>query len=93
MNIMHCPYCKSEGLRRELHAHLVEQHGECVRVRSDEKTGRLYYRLNCPLCEEYAEQEVKPRGHDPTFLETYEREIRLVAFDMLLYHVEAAHEE
>jgi len=90
---MHCPYCSVAGSRRELHAHLVERHGENVRGRRDEKTDRLYYRLDCPLCDEYAEQEVKPRGHDPEFWDTYEREIRLVAFDMLLYHVEAAHEE
>jgi hypothetical protein len=77
---MRCPYCDIEGSRQVIHAHLTEQ------------TGKLFYRLDCPQCEEYSEREVNPRGRDPAFLEAFEREIRLVAFDLLLYHVEAAHE-
>lgn len=88
---MRCPYCDFEGARQKLHAHLTDQHGEYVVGRRDEATGRLFYRLNCPLCDEYAEREVNPRGRDPTFLEAFEHEIRLVAFDQLLYHLEAAH--
>ncbi len=88
---MHCPYCTTEGSRQVIYAHLTDQHGDKVVGRSDEATGRLFYRLDCPLCEEYTEREVNPHGHDPTFLKAFEREIRLVAFDLLLYHIEAAH--
>lgn len=88
---MRCPYCETEGIRQVIHAHLADIHGKKVVGRSDETTGRLFYRLDCPLCEEYTEREVNPRGRDPTFLQAFEREIRLVAFDLLLYHVEAAH--
>lgn len=88
---MRCPYCEIEGSRQVIHAHLADTHGDKVVGRSDETTGRLFYRLDCPLCEEYTEREVNPRGRDPTFLQAFEREIRLVAFDLLLYHVEAAH--
>jgi len=33
------------------------------------------------------------RGRDPDFLEEFAAEIRLVAFDQLLYHLEAAHSQ
>lgn len=88
---MRCPYCDMEGARQVIHAHLVEQHGAKVVGRRDEQAGKLYYRLDCPQCDEYSEREVNPRGRDPTFLQAYEREIRLVAFDLLLYHIEASH--
>jgi hypothetical protein len=89
---MRCPYCDFDDTRQKLHAHLTDQHGENVKGRSDAKTGRLFYRLDCPLCDEYTEREVNPRGRDPGFMQEFEREIRLVAFDLLLYHLEAAHE-
>jgi hypothetical protein len=89
---MRCPYCDAPGSRQVIHAHLTDQHGDKVVGRKDEQSDRLFYRLDCPLCEEYSEREVNPRGRDPAFLEEFEREIRLVAFDLLLYHVEAAHE-
>jgi hypothetical protein len=88
---MRCPYCDFEGARQQLHAHLTDQHSEHVKGRREEAAGRLYYRLDCPLCDEYTEREVNPRGRDPTFLEEFEHEICLVAFDQLLYHLEAAH--
>ena len=88
---MRCPYCEVEDSRQKLHAHLTDQHRAAVVRRSDETTGKLFYRLDCPLCDEYTEREVNPRGHDPAFLETFEYEICLVAFDQLLYHLEAAH--
>ncbi len=88
---MRCPYCEIEGSRQVIHAHLVDTHGDKVVGRNDETVGRLFYRLDCPLCEEYTEREVNPRGRDPTFLQAFEREIRLVAFDLLLYHIEDMH--
>ena len=88
---MRCPYCDVDHTRQQLHAHLADQHRAAVVRRSDETTGKLFYRLDCPLCAEYTEREVNPRGRDATFLETFEYEICLVAFDQLLYHLEAAH--
>jgi hypothetical protein len=88
---MHCPYCDVEGARQVIHAHLADQHGAKVVARRDQLTGRLFYRLDCPQCDEYSEREVNPRGRDPTFLQAFEREIRLVAFDQLLYHIEDMH--
>ncbi len=88
---MRCPYGDVDDTRQRLHAHLADQHRAAVVRRSDETTGKLYYRLDCPLCTEYTEREVNPRGHDLSFLETFEYEICLVAFDQLLYHLEAAH--
>lgn len=89
---MHCPYCEVEGARQVMHAHLADAHGDKVIARRDEQKNKLFYRLDCPLCDEYSEREVNPRGRDPSFLQAFEREIRLVAFDLLLYHLEAAHE-
>lgn len=88
---MHCPYCDVNGSRQVMHAHLTDAHGDKVIARRDEQTGKLYYRLDCPHCDEYSEREVNPRGRDPTFLQAFEREIRLVAFDLLLYHIEDMH--
>ena len=90
---MRCSYCDMEGSRQVIHAHLVDLHGDKVVGRRDEQAAKLYYRLDCPQCDEYSEREVNPRGRDPTFLQAYEREIRLVAFDLLLYHIEATHEQ
>jgi hypothetical protein len=88
---MHCPYCDVNGSRQVIHAHLTDSHGDKVIARRDEQTGKLFYRLDCPQCDEYSEREVNPRGRDPTFLQAFEREIRLVAFDLLLYHIEDMH--
>lgn len=89
---MRCPFCGFTGPRPETHAHLTDDHGDQVETR-ESRTGRRYYRLECPLCDEAYEREVKPRLRDPTFLEEYSREIRVVAFDMFLYHLAGAHEE
>jgi hypothetical protein len=88
---MHCPYCDVDGSRQVIHAHLTDTHGDKVIARRDEQTDKLFYRLDCPRCDEYSEREVNPRGRDPTFLQAFEREIRLVAFDLLLYHIEDMH--
>ena len=47
--------------------------------------------LACPSCDDSWKQEIKPRLRDPGFLEEYAREIRVVAFDQFLYHLQAAH--
>ncbi len=89
---MRCPFCELEGERRLLHAHLTDLHADKVET-WESQTQRRYYQLTCPYCGDAHRQEVKPRLRDRTFLERYAREIRVVAFDMLLYHLEGAHEE
>jgi len=86
-----CPYCALEAARRELHAHVADAHACEVRTTVDEAGGRLFYDLQCPFCSQSLRKQVKPRGKDPAFLEEFAREIRLVAFDLLLYHLEDAH--
>ncbi len=90
---MNCPYCAFEGPRRALHAHTADVHASEVKTTSDPETGRRFYELQCPFCPQSFRKQIKPRGKDPAFLEEYAREIRLVAFDGLLYHLEEAHHD
>jgi len=85
---MTCAYCSFEGHRRAVHAHLESEHSAEVKTRFDEETGKMFFTLSCPKCEQTMEKRVKPRWKDPSFLEEFSREIRLVAFDLLLYHLE-----
>jgi len=86
---MTCAYCSFIGPRRALHAHLASAHANEVRTGHDEASGKMFFALTCPRCGQTIEKRVKPRWKDPGFLEEYSREIRLVAFDLLLYHLEA----
>jgi hypothetical protein len=88
---MRCPLCEQEGPRDVVHRHLADSHAEAVETWT-EATRRMRYRIECPECGDAHEARVKPRSHDPEFLETFAYEIRLVAFDMLLNHLEAEHE-
>ena len=88
---MHCPFCSYEGQPRGLHAHLGEQHPEAVRF--EDKGGRSFYALTCPICNDGYEREIKPRGRDPRFVEEFSAQIRLVAFDMLVNHLMGEHED
>jgi hypothetical protein len=88
---MHCPFCSFDGSPRLLHAHLGEQHPEAIRF--EEKAGRSFYALTCPVCGDGYEREIKPRGRDPGFVDEYSAQIRLVAFDMLVNHLLGEHEE
>jgi len=88
---MRCAFCGREGTRRELHAHLTDEHADRV-VTSRNGWGRRFMQLDCPACDEMYRREVKPRSKDPRFLDEYAREIRIVAFDMFLYHWQDAHE-
>jgi hypothetical protein len=74
-----------------LHAHLGEQHAEAVRF--EDKGERWFYALECPICGDGYEREIKPRGRDPGFVEEFSAQIRLVAFDMLVNHLLGEHEE
>jgi len=87
-----CPFCELEAARPELHAHLTDVHADRVVV-EEGMTGRRYFRLDCPLCDDHHKQEIKPRLRDPAFIEEYAREIRVVAFDRFLYHLQFEHEE
>jgi hypothetical protein len=88
---MRCPLCAYEATRGEVHAHLPVAHPEAVETWTDASSGKMHYRIECPVCADVHESRVKPRSHDRAFLETFAYEIRLVAFDMLLNHLEAEH--
>jgi len=90
---MICPYCAAPGTRMETHAHLGEVHADQVRMRRDEEKGRLLFALDCPFCDEGLERVANPRGREADFLVEFRREITLVAFDLLLYHLHASHAE
>jgi hypothetical protein len=88
---VNCPWCSFSGTPRGLHAHLGEAHPEGVRF--EERMGRSFYALTCPVCGDGYEHQIKPRGRDPTFVAQYQAQIRLVAFDMLVNHLMAEHGE
>lgn len=88
---MTCPFCEFAGARRAVHAHLVDRHPDAVATRSTE-AGEFFFEIRCPRCDFAFEREVNPRGRDPSFLETYRREVALVALDLLLHHFAAEHE-
>jgi hypothetical protein len=71
----------------ELHAHLSEIHSEEVTIGVSED-GRLFFEMSCPLCGEQVKQPLKKRA---SMLQGYEREIGLVAFDLLLHHFQEKH--
>jgi hypothetical protein len=85
-----CPWCEHEAHVRGLHAHLVDEHLEQVGL--ELRGSRRFYRITCPECDEFHEQEIKPRYNDPAFLDEYRREIALVGFDMLINHLLAEHQ-
>ena len=88
---MNCPFCSFEAPPRGLHAHLGEQHPDAVVF--EDKGGRSFYSLTCPICGDGYEREIKPRGRDPGFVDEFSAQIRLVAMDMLVNHLMGEHEE
>jgi hypothetical protein len=77
----------------ETHAHLGRDHADQVRMFRDEAKDQARFALDCPFCDEGLERAANPRGREPGFLEEFRREITLVAFDLLLYHLQASHAE
>ncbi len=77
---MSCVVCGYKDSRQKVHAHLAEAH-------------RFFCAVSCPVCGWRFRKEVNPRGRDPEFLKTYEREVRLVSTDLLLYHLAGEHEQ
>ena len=88
---MHCPFCSFEGPPRSLHAHLGDRHADAVTF--EERGGRTFYALVCPICGDGYEREIKPRGRDPGFVDEFSTQIRMVALDMLVNHLLGEHEE
>lgn len=60
-------------------------------MRFEDRGGRPYYAICCPVCGEGYDQAIKPRLEDPAFVREYQDEIRLVALDMLVSHLLGAH--
>lgn len=89
--VTRCPFCSHEGARTDVHRHMVDAHPERIEMWKDERTSRMRYRVVCPTCGADYEHRVKPRSTDPSFLETFATEVRLVGFDMLLNHMTAEH--
>jgi hypothetical protein len=90
---MQCPFCEYQDSRGAVHQHLLAAHGDQVKLRVDEERGKRFYSITCPICAAPYEHQVKPRNLDQNFLQAFDREIRLVAFDMLLYHLQGEHPE
>lgn len=90
---MNCPYCSVSGTRMETHAHLGRDHADQVRMFREETKDQLRFALDCPFCDEGLERVANPRGREAGFLDEFRREITLVAFDLLLYHLHASHAE
>lgn len=87
---MTCPWCALVCTRRELHEHLQADHAE--QVRTQERQGRQFYVITCPVCGTSYDQRVKKAQGRPDFVAEFEREIRMVATDMLVNHLLAEHE-
>jgi hypothetical protein len=84
-----CPFCAFDGPIRTVHAHLTGSHGD--QVRTEEAGDRVVYAVTCPSCGESYRRPIKKA--DEAFLAEFGEAIRLVAFDMLLNHVLAEHEQ
>jgi hypothetical protein len=87
---VNCPWCEFEGSLRPMHGHLAAAHPE--QIRFETRGSRHVYAMACPICGSEYDQVIKPRLDDPTFVEEFQQEIRLVAFDMMLNHLVGEHE-
>ncbi len=87
---MTCPWCEFDGDPRALHEHLVGSHGG--EVSTGERGSKVFYQITCPLCGDRYEHLVRKASRDPEFLDGFERQIKMVALDMLVHHLMAEHE-
>ncbi len=87
----YCPYCDFTGTRMDVHAHLVQNHGDQLGWRVNEKFGYTYCVITCPICGASHDQIIPRAQHNPAFLEAYKEQIYMVAFDLLLYHLQGEH--
>ena len=90
--MFNCPHCEFNGKRSEVHSHLAQSHGDTLSMRVDEYTGHTFFTVTCPVCGDSYEQVTKKARRDPNFVSEYEFEIRLVVFDLLLYHLQGEHQ-
>lgn len=90
--MMTCPWCEFSGGPRALQAHLTEVHPDGVTF-GERPGGTRFYAITCPVCDVSYDQRIKPRSQDAGFIDEFQREIRLVAFDMLVNHLVAEHED
>lgn len=88
---MDCPWCEFAAPPRALHTHLAQAHAEAVAA--GERGGKAYYEVTCPRCGARYQHVVRKGARDPEFLAEFEREIQLVALDMLIHHLMAEHEQ
>ncbi|MGD0874108.1 MAG: hypothetical protein ABSA14_03855 [Acidimicrobiales bacterium] len=88
---MNCPWCDTTAGPRALQAHLCERHGD--RVGTGTRDGRTFYATTCPQCGARHEQTVRKGTGDPEFLVEFGTEIRMVAFDRLIHHLIAEHDQ
>jgi hypothetical protein len=88
---MTCPWCGFQAAPPVLHAHLSERHGDAVTT--SERNGRVVYQIICPRCGDRYSHGVRKGSRDPGFLTEFEREIQMVALDMLIHHLMAEHQQ
>ena len=86
---MRCPYCDAELSIRALHAHLADEHAD--QITSDPFLDSVAYVVTCPTCGESYRREMRKSAKDSEFVTEFERDITLVAFDMLINHLLAEH--
>lgn len=86
---MTCPWCSAEVSLRGFHEHLASVHGDLVAIVGEEPP---YYQVRCPTCDATYRKPIKKSGKDPAFLVEFEREVRMVALDMLVNHLLAEHQ-
>lgn len=87
---MTCPYCDAEADPHAMLEHLVDNHAD--QVHTEVREGHHYYSVTCPRCEASYAHRVRKAARDPGFLVEFDRQIRLVALDMLVHHLVGEHE-
>jgi len=88
---VNCPWCDFAAGPRALHAHLGERHRDAVVASAGD--GKARYEITCPRCGARYQHLVRKGARDPEFLTEFEREIQMVALDMLIHHLMAEHEQ
>ena len=87
---MKCPFCDADMSTRELHVHLADDHAD--KISTEEAGERIVYTVTCPHCGDSYRRPIKKAVANPEFLSEFERQIQLVAFDMLIHHLRAEHD-
>jgi hypothetical protein len=60
-------------------------------MRTGERGEHLTYEVTCPVCSEQYRRAIRKTARDPAFVLEFDRQIRMVAFDMLITHLRAEH--